>query len=101
MRVTVVYATTDIEEHVDVELRDDAILGDAVSASGLIERLDLDVSTLSYAIYGQRASLTTPLAQGDRIELLRPLRVDPKDARRKRAEDDMLPNRRRAAKPHR
>ena len=85
MRVAVVYVTADIEEHADVALPDGAVLADAVAASGLIERLSLDASTLSYAIYGQRALPATPLAHGDRIELLRPLRVDPKDARRRRA----------------
>lgn len=38
------------------------------------------------AIYGQAATPETRLHAGDRIELLRPLLVDPKQARRARAE---------------
>ena len=38
----------------------------------------------SYAVWGKRVELTTPLKDGDRLELLRPLTVDPKEARRLR-----------------
>lgn len=38
-----------------------------------------------YAIFGINASASTLLREGDRIELLRPLQIDPKDARRRRA----------------
>ncbi len=36
-------------------------------------------------IHGRRVTLDTPLADGDRVEIYRPLRVDPKEARRQRA----------------
>ncbi|MDR0770232.1 MAG: RnfH family protein [Burkholderiales bacterium] len=39
----------------------------------------------SYAIFGQRAEPATPIRDGDRVELLRPLRCDPKENRRLRA----------------
>ena len=38
----------------------------------------------AYAVWGKRVELTTPLNDGDRLELLRPLTVDPKEARRLR-----------------
>jgi hypothetical protein len=37
------------------------------------------------AVFGVQATPQTPLHAGDRVELLRPLQVDPKDARRRRA----------------
>jgi putative ubiquitin-RnfH superfamily antitoxin RatB of RatAB toxin-antitoxin module len=37
------------------------------------------------AVYGQRASLSQRLTEGDRIEILRSLKADPKEARRARA----------------
>ena len=37
------------------------------------------------AIYGRRVPLDTQLADGDRVEILRPLAADPKEARRRRA----------------
>jgi putative ubiquitin-RnfH superfamily antitoxin RatB of RatAB toxin-antitoxin module len=38
-----------------------------------------------FAIFGVRVAADAPLRPGDRIEVLRPLLVDPKEARRRRA----------------
>ena len=38
-----------------------------------------------YAVFGERVTTATVLRDGDRLELLRPLLVDPKEARRRRA----------------
>lgn len=38
-----------------------------------------------YAVFGVIAQRSTVLDEGDRVELLRALQVDPKDARRRRA----------------
>jgi hypothetical protein len=37
------------------------------------------------AVFGERAAMEDLLSSGDRIEVLRPLLADPKDARRRRA----------------
>ena len=39
---------------------------------------------LTCGIWGRRVSLSEPLREGDRVEVYRPLRVDPKVARRER-----------------
>lgn len=52
-------------------------------ALALADALDHDAGSL--AVYGERVGLGHALADGDRIELLRPLLADPKDARRRRA----------------
>ena len=83
--VTVAYAAPGAEAQVAVDLPQGAVVADAVAASGLLDRLALDPRTLGYAIFGQRAAPGTPLLDGDRIELTRPLRADPKEARRQRA----------------
>lgn len=52
----------------------------AALASGLpLEGID------GYAVYGKRIGANAPLADGDRLELLRPLQMDPRQARRRRA----------------
>ena len=94
IEVTVVYAAPGVESHVRVEVTATAVVADAVAASGLLDRHELDPRTLGYAIYGQRAVASTPLAAGDRVELTRPLVADPKDARRRRAEQAPLPRKR-------
>ena len=75
-----------------------AVVADAVALCGLIARLHLDASRLGYAIHGQRAVAQTPLRDGDRVELVRPLQADPKTVRRERAHAHPLP---RGAKPPR
>ena len=65
---------------VPLQLRDDATLGDAVAASGL----SLE-GVAGYALHGERAEPGARLREGDRVELLRPLLVDPREARRRRA----------------
>lgn len=55
---------------------------DAVAAAGWSE----DAEVTGYAVFGAKSSPDAALADGDRVELLRGLAVDPKLARRKRAE---------------
>lgn len=89
-----VYAAPGVESLAQVELPATAVVADAVAASGLLDRHELDPRTLVYAIYGQRAAASTPLTAGDRVELTRPLVADPKEARRQRAERTPLPGQR-------
>lgn len=67
-----------------LELAEGATLADAVRASGLVERHGLAWDTLSAGIWGRVKEPATPLRERDRVELYRPLRVDPKEARRQR-----------------
>jgi uncharacterized protein len=85
MKVTVVWARASLQDLVEVELPEGAMVGQAVDRSGLLVHYGLDGATLGLAVYGRRASWDTPLAEGDRIELTRPLEIDPKAARIARA----------------
>jgi hypothetical protein len=85
LAVTVAYAAPGLEALVTVTLPAGATIDDAIAASGITTRLGLDAARLECAIFGQRAKVGTPLADGDRVELTRPLIADPKGARRKRA----------------
>jgi putative ubiquitin-RnfH superfamily antitoxin RatB of RatAB toxin-antitoxin module len=80
LHVQVIHAWPRRAEAVMLEVPAGATVADAVAASGLgIEGID------GYAIHGERATGATLLRDGDRVELLRPLQVDPKEARRRRA----------------
>lgn len=80
MRVEVVLALPRAHRAVMLELEAGATLGEAVAASGLpLAGVD------GFAVFGVRAGGDTRLNDGDRVELLRPLQLDPKDARRRRA----------------
>ena len=85
MIVTVVFATPRVQDLVQVELPAGATVADAVTWSGLIAQYALDPAALGFAIFGRRAAAGTLLADGDRVELTRPLEADPKTARATRA----------------
>ena len=72
-------------EEVRVEVRRGATLHDAICASGLLDRHpQLDPLQQAVGVWGRVRSLESPVCDGDRVELYRPLEVDPKDARRRR-----------------
>jgi len=85
LAATVAYAAPGIEELVAVTVPVNATVAQAIAKSGLVERLQLRRQELEVAIFGQRAQLDTPVANGDRVELTRALLADPKDVRRARA----------------
>lgn len=80
IRVEVVRAWPRRFESIVLTLPPGATVREALARA---EALDHDVGSL--AVYGERVGLGYVLADGDRIELLRPLLADPKDARRRRA----------------
>jgi putative ubiquitin-RnfH superfamily antitoxin RatB of RatAB toxin-antitoxin module len=70
---------------VELVLPAGATLADALHASGMLERHpEIDFGVIKPGIWGKLATLGTPLRDGDRVELYRPLAVDPKEARRLR-----------------
>ncbi|HEX5124809.1 MAG TPA: RnfH family protein [Rhodanobacteraceae bacterium] len=68
-----------------VTLAAGATIADAIAASKLEAELGIDASALACGIWSKPKPRETQLADGDRVELYRPLLADPKDARRKRA----------------
>ena len=72
---------------VGVELPGGASVLDAIRASGATTGDDaVDISTQAVGIWGRVVGLDAPLAEGDRVEIYRPLQMDPKEARRRRAQ---------------
>lgn len=86
MKVEVVYARPQAAHAVSVELPAGATVRDAVLASGMLERHpELRLAKQRFGISGKRVALDARLSSGDRIEIYRPLAMDPKEARRRRA----------------
>lgn len=77
LRIEVVRARPERHEAVVLELEQGATVRAALQAAGM--PLDQPVG-----IFGRRVELDARLADGDRVELYRPLRVEPKEARRRR-----------------
>jgi uncharacterized protein len=80
MQVQVIRAWPRRCEAVELQLAAGATVADAIAASGFDS-----VGISGYAIHGERADSAAMLRDGDRLELLRPLQADPKEARRRRA----------------
>ena len=79
LRIEVVYARAGAQTVVAVQLPGGASAGDAVAASGLAGR------HLRLGIGGREVPAAQALRDGDRVEILRPLALDPREARRRRA----------------
>ncbi len=86
MKIEVCYADARGATRIAVELDPGATVGDAIAASRIVERLSLASDALSFGIFGKRANADTHLQDGDRVEVYRPLIVDPMEARRRRVE---------------
>jgi putative ubiquitin-RnfH superfamily antitoxin RatB of RatAB toxin-antitoxin module len=71
-------------DRVRLSLPEGSSVADAVAASGLGQRHGLAAESIETGIWGRKQLLQTALRDRDRVELYRPLRVDPKEARRLR-----------------
>ena len=85
--VEVVYALPDRQRVVQLPLRDGMTVLEAVRAAGLEREFpEIAGRDLVLGIYGRRVEATEVLRSGDRVEIYRPLKFDPRDARRKAAQ---------------
>lgn len=86
MQVFLVYAPAAREVvQAHVSLPDGSTLVDALLRAGWRERFALDSTPdISFGVWNHPATLRTVLKDQDRVEVYRPLRVDPKRARRER-----------------
>lgn len=85
MRVEVVYCPRPHETDLSVlDLPAGATLAQALAASGVCARHGLDPAAVTAGLWGKVREADTPLRERDRVEVYRPLVVDPKEARRQR-----------------
>ena len=85
LHVEVVYcAVPGAVDSVTLTLPDGARVSAALAASGLLQRHALSLNALRVGVWCRVQDLSTPLRDRDRVELYRPLTVDPKEARRLR-----------------
>jgi len=67
-----------------IELPDGSTAADALEACRLLSAESGSLTPMQVGIWGQRCEPTQTLRAGDRVEVYRSLRVDPKVARRER-----------------
>ncbi len=86
MRVSVVYSPgpRQVSERL-LDLPEGSTARQAVQASGFLQaHAELAQGPLDVGVWGRSAGPSQVLEDGDRVEIYRPLRVDPKVARRER-----------------
>lgn len=93
LSVSVVYAALDgsvFQQSVQVSTT--AKIRDAIIASGFLQNFpEFEIEKLSVGVYSLRKTLDDGLHDKDRIEIYRPLLIDPKDRRRKSVDDKRDP----------
>jgi len=85
-RVEVVYARPERQVRYTLQVNDGTTVQQTIEASGVLADFpEIDLKRNRVGIYGRLVTLDSTLRDGDRVEILRPLVIDPKEARRRRA----------------
>ncbi|MFA6014746.1 MAG: RnfH family protein [Gallionellaceae bacterium] len=88
IKIELVYALPHEQTLLKLEVPEQTTLGDALKLSGLQEKYpEIDPVKGKFGIYGKLSKVDTVLREKDRVEIYRPLLADPKEVRRKRAEE--------------
>ena len=86
--VEVVYAFSDRQTIVQLQLKSASTVRQAIVASGILQaHPEIVLERSSIGIWSKRVTLEDGLLDGDRVEIYRPLIADPKVIRRRRARE--------------
>lgn len=86
INVEVAYATSKEQVIVQLQVLDGTMVGEAIELSEILSCFpDINLSKTKFGIFSQTCKLETVLKQNDRVEIYRPLLVNPMQARRERA----------------
>ena len=86
--VEIVYALPEQQLIITIQIPERSSIENAIQTSGILQRFpEIDLNMNKVGIFGKLAKLETSLRDMDRIEIYRPLIVDPKAVRRNRAEN--------------
>ncbi len=85
VEVEIVYGVTGAQV-IRQEVPVNATLREAIKQSGILEMYpEIDLDKNKVGVFSRKKELHTPVHAGDRIEIYQTLKVDPKEARRRRA----------------
>jgi putative ubiquitin-RnfH superfamily antitoxin RatB of RatAB toxin-antitoxin module len=86
MQVEVAFALPERQFLQSVELAEGGTVADAIAHSELAQAFpEIDFEQLQTGVWGRLAERSDVLVDGDRVELYRPLQMDPREARRLKA----------------
>jgi putative ubiquitin-RnfH superfamily antitoxin RatB of RatAB toxin-antitoxin module len=86
MKITLLYAPAPREVvEAALEMPQGCTLSQALDQAGWLQRFpEIQAGSLTLGVWGRKAGWDRVLREGDRVEVVRGLRVDPKVARRER-----------------
>lgn len=89
INIEVAYALPQRQQILSLQVEEGTSVFDAVERSGIVRLFpDIDLETARMGVFGKAVPKPreTPLSEGDRVEIYRPLLADPKQVRKQRAE---------------
>jgi putative ubiquitin-RnfH superfamily antitoxin RatB of RatAB toxin-antitoxin module len=85
LRIEVVYCPgPGMNDLSALRMAEGATVADALRASGVLQRHGLSLESARLGVWSKPREADSPLRDHDRVEIYRPLTVDPKEARRLR-----------------
>ena len=85
IRVEVVYALREAQELLEVEVEEGSTVADAIERSGIVHQFpEVGRQPRVVGIFGRVVPEAMTLRGGDRVEIYRPLQLDPKEERRRK-----------------
>ncbi len=86
IRIEVAYATPDRQVLLSLSVPQGTTVAEGIELSAIRDKFSgINMDLTSVGIFSQKVSLDKILQEGDRIEIYRPLRADPRETRRQRA----------------
>lgn len=86
VRVEVVFAAPDRQELIEIEVPSGTSVDEAIAASSIDQLFPgIELAHCDVGIWGRIVERNTLVSDGDRVEIYRPLLMDPRDSRRLRA----------------
>ncbi|MFN3920377.1 MAG: RnfH family protein [Methylohalobius sp.] len=81
--VEVVYALPEVQRVIEIPFVSGMRVAQAIERSGILEEFPkIDLAMAKVGVFGRLCRLDRQLTPGDRVEIYRPLAIDPKQARR-------------------
>jgi hypothetical protein len=88
LHLEVAYALPQRQELVRLVLPEGSTVEQAIEASGLLQKYgEIDLKRNKVGVFGKLSRLDAVLRDHDRVEIYRPLMADPKEVRKKRADE--------------
>ncbi|HYG89152.1 MAG TPA: RnfH family protein [Azospirillum sp.] len=84
MKVSVVYAKPERHSLLTLDVPEGSSVRDVIERSGILKQFpEIDIETQRVGVYGKFTALDAAVEEGARVEIYRPITVDPATVRRR------------------